>query len=435
MAAKINRRYRRWLWIVPVLIAGILVFLGGRWLRTTKAQAPTAKKSGVPASKPSASNVPTVYTVANSDISRTILITGELQAARSLDVQAPALKLSGATTITFMADEGSPIKKGDKLIEFDSAALAAQITDQQRVLDEAILSIEKKKKDLEASRCDQLNSVTQAEGSLKIAKLNADIPENLQPGNTFLRYQNEYEKAKLSLQKAKEGLANFEANYEAQIQQVELTKSTQEITLKRMQNDLALLSVDAPQDGVPIYGDNWASNRKYQIGDQAYPGQTIMTLPDLSEMQINGFVYDTELQFLAPGMACTIYLDAVPGRTFRGKIKTLTSVATKKGFATTQKVFKAVIPLDSVDLQVMKPGMTARAEIVLSMASDTIAVPRPHIGVDAQGQYYVLKETGPKTPPEKVVVKIGTFGDEMVQILSGVSVGDRLVPVQKKLGE
>jgi hypothetical protein len=38
-------------------------------------------------------------------------------------------------------------------------------------------------------------------------------------------------------------------------------------------------------------------------------------------------------------------------------------------------------------------------------------------------------------PPEKVLVKVGTFGDNMVQILSGVNVGDRLLPVQRTTGD
>ena len=90
---------------------------------------------------------------------------------------------------------------------------------------------------------------------------------------------------------------------------------------------------------------------------------------------------------------------------------------------------------DGVDLNVMKPGMTARAEVVLSMAAGVIAIPRQQLALDGQGRYYVLKETGPKTPPTRELVKVGVFGDQMVQILSGVSLGDRLLPVQKTLGE
>jgi HlyD family secretion protein len=426
---------KRWYWILPALMVGILALMGGRWLHTTSAQATGQKTENAPVPKAEAPNASKVYVVANADVSRTILITGELQAVRSLDIQAPATKASASNAITFLADEGKTIAKGEKLVEFDNSALLSQITDQQRQVDEAALGIEQQKKDLEASRCDQLNAVAQAEGNLKITKLNADIPESLLPRNTYLKYQNDYEKAKLALGKAKDSLANFEANYDSTISLKEIAKAQQEIVLKRMQNDLDILSVNAPQDGVVIYGDNWASNRKYQVGDMAFPGMTIITLPDLSGMQVVGFVYDTELQFLSPGMACEIHLDAVPGRSWRGKIQSLTSVAGRKGFATTQKVFKAIIPLDGVELDAMKPGMTSRAEISLSMTAGVIAIPRQNLALDGQGHYYVLKETGPKTPPSKELVKVGTFGDQMVQILSGVNVGDRLLPVQKTLGE
>jgi HlyD family secretion protein len=425
---------RRWLWILPLLAAGFLLFLGSRWLGRTSAQDTAQKGGGAPAATTTA-GAPKVLTVGNADVMRTILITGELQAIRSLDVQAPATKATASNAITFMADEGKNISKGEKLIEFDNSALLSQITDRQRQVDEAAMGIEQSKKDLEASRCDLLNSVAQAEGNLKIAQLNGQIPKDLLPSNTYLKYQNDLEKAKLTLSKAKEALANFEANYDSTIALKELDKANQEIVLKRMQNDLGILSVDAPQDGVVMYGDNWSSNRKYQIGDMAYPGMTIMTLPDLSQMQVVGFVYDTELQFLAPGMACQIHLDAIPGKAWGAKIKSLTSVAGRKGFATTQKVFKAVIPLDEVDLGVMKPGMSARAEVTLSMAAGVVAVPRQYISLDAQGRYYVLKETGPKTPPSREGVKVGVFGDQMVQILSGVNLGDRLLPVQKASGD
>jgi multidrug efflux pump subunit AcrA (membrane-fusion protein) len=99
------------------------------------------------------------------------------------------------------------------------------------------------------------------------------------------------------------------------------------------------------------------------------------------------------------------------------------------------KVFKATILLDSVDLAVMRPGMTAHAEISVSMASGAVAVPRTHLGLDALGQYYVLKDKGEKNPPEPVVVKVGAFGDQMIQILSGANVGDRLIPIYKTSGE
>jgi HlyD family secretion protein len=423
----------RWSRILPVFLAGLLVLLGGQWFRSTQAQAPApkAKTSSIPTEKSPATASPGAYTVAKGDVSRTIIITGELQASSSREILVPVTKASSTSTITFLAPEGKVIRKGEPLVEFDPSSLLSQMAEQQRSVEEGGLNIEKKIKDLEAQRAGLLNTVAQAEGSLKIAKLNADIPMDLQPANTFLKYQTDYEKAKLSLDKAKEQLANFEASYDSQLTLVKIQRSQAELTLKRMQGDLELLSIKAPQDGVVIYGDNWQSNRRYQVGDVAFPNMPVVILPDLSAMQVTGFVYDTELQFLAIGMPCEIHLDAVPGKSWRGKVQSLTSVATRKGFATTQKVFKAVIRLDSVDLESMKPGMTARAEFLLSMASGVTIVPRQNLGLDVQGRYYVLKETGAKTPPALEYVKPGVFGDLVVQILSGIEAGDRILSAQK----
>jgi HlyD family secretion protein len=423
-----EKLHHRWLWILPLLLVGALVTPDGWWLCGASAQAPAVQSKNAPVEKPAAEST---YTVSKADIARTIIITGELQASNSREIPAPLTKASSSSTIVFLAPEGKLIRKGERLVEFDASSLLSQMTDMQRTLDENALNIEKKRKDLEAQRSDLLNGVAQAEGQLKIAKMNADIPMDLQPGNAFLNFQNVFEKAKLSLDKAKEQLANFEASYDSQMKLSEISRSQNEIALKRMQGDLAVLSVDAPLDGVVIYGDNWQANRRYQVGDMAFPGMPVIILPDLSSMQVNGFVYDTELQFLSPGLGCEVRLDAVPGKSWHGKVHSLTSVATRKGFATTQKVFKAVIKLDSVNLESMKPGMTARAEALLSMAAGVTAVPRQNLGLDPQGRYYVLKDTGSKTPPVVAQVKTGVFGDQMVQIVSGVEVGDRILPAMK----
>lgn len=414
------------------ILAVFSMVAGGVCLTSTEAQGPAApaKKGSEAAGKLPATQAAADYVVAQNEISRTILVTGELQASRSRDILVPLTRMSSLLSITYLAPEGETIRQGERLIEFDNSSLLSQMTEQQRNVDESMLNIEKTKKDLEANRIGYLNTVAQAEGQLKIAKLNADIPVDIQPKNTWMKYQNDYEKAQLSLSRAKEQLANFEASYDSNIKLQELNKANAEIVLKRMQNDLVLLAIDAPQDGVVIYGDNWQANRRYQVGDQAFPNQPVIILPDLSQMQVTGFVYDTELQYLAPGMGCDIHLDAVPGRAFHGKITTLTSVATRKGFATTAKVFKAVIILDKVDLEVMKPGMTARAEVNISMGSDVLAVPRTHLALDSRGRYYVLKDNGPKTPASRELVKVGVFGDSMVQIVSGINVGDRLLQIQ-----
>jgi HlyD family secretion protein len=379
------------------------------------------QKSGGPRS--------TNYTVKNDQIIKDIVLTGELRAERSIQINAPRIQSSFSNTVTFLAPEGSIVKKGERIVEFDDSSLLSSKSEADRALDEAKLNILKKKADLEADRCDLLSSLAQAESQLKQDELYGKISKSLLPANDYQKYQLNVTKSKLSLDKAKEQLSNFEKSYASQMSLVEISRSQAEINLKKIESDMQLLKIDAPQDGIFIYGDNWQSNRKIQPGDNIFPGMEVASLPDLASMQVLGYVYDTEYSVLKPGMQCSIRLDALPDFRAGGQLQSLTSVASRKGFSSTKKLFQTIVRLDRIDANIMKPGMTARVNVPLVLAKETPAVPREYLGVDNQGGSFVVKGADPKQA-QKQPVKLGAIGDRLVQVVSGVSVGDVLIPVQ-----
>lgn len=413
----------------------VLVFAGGLYYGPVSAQAPdlNSTKNEQPVPVPVAAlekQKPVLYKVATGQVVRDLVLTGELRPARSLVINAPNIRSSFANMITYLAPEGANMKQGDRMVEFDDSSLMSQKSEAERTLDETKLTIEKTKADLEAQRCDLLNSIAQAQADLDVAKLYAKISKALLPGNTYQQYQLNLEKAKLALQKAKEQMDNFEKSYASQMALVEINKSQAEINLKKIESDMTLLKVDAPQDGILVYGDNWQSNRKMQPGDNVFQGMEVASLPDLSSTQVVGYVYDTEYGLLQPDMRCTMTLDALPGYQMSGRIDSLTSVASRKGFASQKKVFQAVIKPDKVDPALMKPGMTARIRIPIVLANDVTTVPRDYLGNDSQGRYFVFKGTNSKTASVQYV-GVGAVGDRLAQIVSGVAAGDPLISLQK----
>jgi len=389
------------------------------------------KETGAaPEKKPPAAARERTIKPAKSDVTKNFFITGELRAANAVQISVPRIRSSFASVVTYLAPEGSQIKQGERLVEFDSSALVSQRSEYERRLDEAKLKIEKTKADLEAQRCDLLNGVAQAEANLKVAELYAKTPPELLAANTYQKYQLDLERGRLALNKAKEQLDNFDKSRPTQMALVEIDKAQAEIDLKKIEGDVALLRIAAPQEGIVIYGDNWANNRKIQVGDNIFPGMPAVELPDLTSMQVIGLVYDTELSLLAKGMRCSFSLDAAPGPTYQGVILSLTSVASRKGFASQQKVFRAVIQPDKVDPPVMKPGMTARVVFGIKLAENATAIPREYLGLDSEGQYFVLKKTD-KPQATRQIVDVGAFGDSLVEIRSGLSSSDSLLPVQK----
>jgi HlyD family secretion protein len=416
------------------LAAVLLIVVAALCLQPASAQNPGLKstKEATPLPASPAKQIPgkpAAYTVANAQIVREIILTGELKAARSVIINAPDVRSSFSNTISFLAPEGGIVKKGERIVEFDDSSLLSNKSEAERTLDEAKLNIEKKKADLEADRCDLLNSLAQAESTLKQDELYGKISKDLLAGNTYQKYQLNVTKSKLSLQKAQENLSNFEKSYASQMALVEIKRSQAEIDLKKIESDMLLLKIDAPQDGILIYGDNWTSNRKIQPGDSIFQGMEVASLPDLTSLQVIGNVYDTEYSSLQPDMRCIVTLDALPGFSIGGRIISRTSVASRKSFVSQKKVFQTTIQLDKVDPGIMKPGMTARVRVPLVLAKEAAAIPREYLGVDSQGRHFVLKGTEPKKASTQLV-KIGAIGDRLAEAVTGISVGDPLLSLQ-----
>jgi multidrug resistance efflux pump len=426
---------KRFFWILPAVAMAAVTLAVHGWGNQAGSAGTSAQGQAAPAGGAQQKQLQKeeALVVAASDIPDTILITGELQAARSREIQVPRIRSGFASAVTYLPLEGTKVKQGDRILEFDASALLTQKSEYERQLDEAKLKIKKTEADLDSQRMDLLIALDQAEMAIKVAKLYADIPKELLPGNNYQKYQLDLGKALLARDKAKEQLANLDGSRQAQMNLVELDKAQAELNLKRMDADIASLQIDAPQDGIVIYGDNWANNRKIQVGDTLFPGMPAVTLPDLASLQVVGFVYDTELRSLSPGMRCDLYLDSVPGKSWQGTIQSLTSVASKKNFASTHKVFRAIVQPDSIDLEAMKPGMTVRMEVPVSVASGSVAIPREYLGLDAAGKYFVLKGTERKTASVQAVT-VGAFSDRLIQILSGLTAGDRIFKVQGATG-
>jgi multidrug resistance efflux pump len=384
---------------------------------------PAAAEQKIP-SKPAA------YKVTKVQIIKEMLVTGELKAARSVVINAPNVRSSFSNTISFLAPEGSIVKKGERIVEFDDSSLQSNQSEAERTLDEAKLNIEKKKVDLEAQRCDLLSALSQAEAQLKQDELYGKLGKDLLAGNTYLKYQLNMTKSKMSVQKAKENLDNFEKSYASEMALKEITRSQAEISLKKIESDMQLLKIDAPQEGIVIYGDNWASNRKMQIGDGVFQGMEVASLPDLTSLQVIGNVYDTEYSLLQPEMRCTVTLDALPGFRVDGRIVARTSVGSRKSFTSSKKVFQITVQMDKVDPTILKPGMTARVTVPLVLAKDATAIPREYLGLDSQGQHFVIKGTETKSAKIQPIT-IGAIGDHFVEAVSGLAAGDPLLSLQR----
>src|SRR6266542_3391253 len=102
---------RRSLLLLPVVCAMCFAWLGCRLFSAAKAQNAAPAKSEM---KPMLQKPRLFHTASKEDINDTILITGELRAERSRDLTVPRIQSGFASSVTFLALEGTKVKQGER---------------------------------------------------------------------------------------------------------------------------------------------------------------------------------------------------------------------------------------------------------------------------------------------------------------------------------
>ena len=114
------------------------------------------------------------------------------------------------------------------------------------------------------------------------------------------------------------------------------------------------------------------------IGIQNQPGTTLMTISDLADINAEIKVAEADVMRLKLGQSATVSLDAVPGRTFTGKVIEISTGALPPpaGAAATAaaREFRVVVRIMEADSG-LRPGLTCDAEILTDERKNAIVVP------------------------------------------------------------
>lgn len=370
------------------------------------------------------------------------LKNGELEAVNAEQINAPNVR--GQLKITSLFPEGEVVEVGDLIIEFDRVEFEKRVTEESQELEAARGELEK----------------TIANQSVEIARQKADI-ENKQAALRLAQLQVEKmkfesfvdrEEAGLKAKQAELALEQARTQFRAQavVDSVELRKqelrvAEEERELERAQKDLESLSVLAENPGLVVYEKIWKGSRpeKIRVGDEPWGGATLVTLPDLSTMQVKTWVNEVDVDKLKVGQLVNISLDALPGPVFHGSITSVASLGREKEGDKNVKVFDVTVEINEKDTR-LKPGMTATSEVVIKTVPER---PQPvegelleepqegavaelplYIPIDAvfekSGRTTVFRVDGGKTTETEVV--LGDRNDNYVIVLEGLGSNDRV---------
>ena len=168
--------------------------------------------------------------------------------------------------------------------------------------------------------------------------------------------------------------------------------------------------ITAPRAGTIGY-------RQAEVGNLAQAGQKLLSIIDNSKIYVDCPVSEHDVGQIALGMPAVVAVESL-GKTYAGKIIYISPAMD----ATTQS-FSVRLMLDGVD-DTLKAGMFARTEIDILLRPQTLFVLKESvISLNGKDRVYVIDDDNKVT---ERVVRLGLRNDKYVEILSGVSAGERV---------
>jgi membrane fusion protein (multidrug efflux system) len=182
-------------------------------------------------------------------------------------------------------------------------------------------------------------------------------------------------------------------------------------TLQSAEARLARMEIRAPFSGV-------IGLRQVSVGDYVKDGQDMVNLEAIDPLKVDFKVPETFLGQVQAGQSMQITLDAVPGKTYDGKVFAINPLIDAAGRSV---VIRAVIRNTNAEL---RPGMFARVRLLTNVKADSMVVPEQALVPQGTDQFVFQVVDG---RVQRVRVEIGQRRDGNVEILKGLAPGEVVV--------
>ncbi len=330
---------------------------------------------------------------------RDLLLTGELAAVRSTSIKSPQTALF-QMRIQFMAEEGAVVRQGESLLDFDNSSLAAQMRELETSILDAETQIVSKRNELATALKDLEIELAEKQYEYERSKLEASVDPEIMSRKTYSERQLAYSKATSELKETHERIALTRERGQAELDVLIINRDKLRKDLLSTQNDLDLLSIKAPSDGLVVYEKRPNSTLRFQEGDSCWPGQGVLRLPDLSEMQVDLSVNEVDAPWLHVGVPVRFTLDSFPGREILGEITHVPSMAVKSDEESKIRIFKVIASLSETWAGEMKPGMSVLGTVVVDRREDAPLVARSAVRFD--GVHYWVRAGRDGEPDRRI---------------------------------
>jgi len=395
----------------------------------------------------------TTETIRTRDLEAIVSASGKIQPKRLVNITAE----TAGRVVNLAVNEGDRIRMGQFLLQIDPKLLRSRVDNSEASLQVAAASLEQMRQSVETARV-QLEQAKQT-----LARQQGLWKQQLTTRADLERAENDVKTAESSLQER-------EKSAKAQDSRIMQERAS----LDSAKYDLSKVRIESPIDGI-VTRRNIQEGETAMIGTMNNAGTVLLTLADMSVIQAEVEVDETNIPNVQLGQAAKIAIDAIPDKSFKGHVTEIGNSpiqTTGQSTGSTQATnFKVVVVLDEKVPEV-RPGFTCTADITTATRKNVAAVPIPSVAVreltyDANGQIvrepkdakrrrrgttnggssvetvasaaelkpgqtrketegvFVFREKEKNV--EFVPIKMGIAGDKYFEVLSGLKPGDQVV--------
>ena len=422
---------KKWFWIVLVLVVG-----GGA------AAAAFARRG-------ENGTLVTVETIQKRDLEAIVSASGKIEPKKTVNISAQTM---GRVT-RLGVQEGDRVRAGQFLLQIDPVNAEAAVRRDIAAVAGAATSLEQSKVGLQSARA-----------NLDVARQNLKRQQELWTAGLTTRESFERAQAEVEVRESELKAREQEIKTrETQLQQ-------QQAGLASSRHTLTQVRFDAPFDGI-VTRRNVEEGENVVVGTMNNAGTVLLTVADMSVIEAEVEVDETDVPFVQMGQIARIEIDAIPDRVFKGHVTEIgNSPIQTAGTGTTRTAtnFKVTITIDG-QIPEVRPGFTCTAEITTATKKQVTAVPIQSMTVreltfDEKGN--VIHEQRPPQPrfrfgppqaaqgnpapaaelkpghkreeregvflmkdgkAEFVEVKTGIAGERYLEVLTGLKEGDQVI--------
>ena len=289
------------------------------------------------------------------DLESVVSASGKIQAKTQVNVSADTM--GRVTELAVM--EGDIVKRGQFLMQIDPRNLQSNFARGEAGVAAA-----------EATLNQLRNSIDLAKENLKLAQDNLTRQKNLWSDQLTTRE---------ALQRAESEFAVRQrevADREGQVRTQEARIRQERASLSSARYDLSKVRIESPIDGI-VTRRNIEQGETVVVGTMNNAGTVLLTVADMSVIEAEVEVDETDIPYVKIGQVAKITIDAMPDKEFTGKVTEIGNspiqvAAAAAGQQATN--FKVVVTIDGT-IDGVRPGFTCTAAITTDTRTQTTAVP------------------------------------------------------------